>query len=196
MGAVAQPIPAIVPLPGKPMAPVPGKVTVVPKVSNGITVGSNARVARPVSAATCDSGDPAAACFDPATVHATLNPKGIRNPGFPFWVAGVEHTVGQRMPTPPLDMATSAGGWDGGLPRHALDGYAASGCTTGDTRALCSAGKQSHLDMTKEVHRAAPVWFPEDGTDSQRRRPWPSTPAASTPAPPFTWTARRRPGPS
>ena len=86
------------------------------------------------------------------------------------------------MPTPPLDMAAAAGGWDGGLPRHALDGYAASGCATGDTRALCSAGKQSHLDMTKEVHRAAPVWFPEDGTDLEKaamafhaRREHPST---------------------
>ena len=162
------PIPAVVPLPGKAMAPVPGKVTVVPKISNGITVGSNAKVARPVSATACDSGDPAAACFDPANVHASLNPKGIRNPGFPFWIAGVESTVGQRMPTPPLDMHAGAGGWDGGLPRHALDGYAASGCTTGDTRPLCSAGKQSHLDMTKEVHRAAPVWFPEDGTDLEK----------------------------
>ena len=53
----------------------------------------------------------------------------MKNPGFPFWLAGIEDTVGQRMPSPPLDMAVSAGGWDGGLPRHSLDGYAASGCT-------------------------------------------------------------------
>ena len=162
------PIPAVVPLPGRPMAVMPGKVTVVPKVSKGITVGSNAKVARPRNATTCDSGDPAAACTDPANVHATLNPKGIRNPGFPFWIAGVESIVGQRMPTPPLDMAGSAGGWDGGLPRHALDGYAASGCPTGATRGACSVSKQSHLDMTKEVHLAAPVWFPEDGTDLEK----------------------------
>ena len=48
---------------------------------------------------------------------------------------GIEHIVGQRPPTPPLDMLTEqqatalgfnpahAGGWDGGLPRHALEGY-------------------------------------------------------------------------
>jgi hypothetical protein len=131
-------------------------------------VGSNARVARPVDGTTCDSGDPSPACVDHSNFHPTLNPKAIRNPGFPFWVAGLETTVGQRMPTPPLDMAGAAGGWDGGLPRHALDGYAAAGCTTGDTRALCSASKQSHLDMTKEIHRAAPVWFPEDGTDLEK----------------------------
>ena len=48
------PIPAVVPLPGKPMAVMPGKVTVVPKVAGGITVGSNAKVARPVDR--CDRG--------------------------------------------------------------------------------------------------------------------------------------------
>ena len=52
-----------------------GMVTVVPKISVGNTVGSNAKVARPVTAAGvvtgCDSGDPAAACSDPAQIHAT-----------------------------------------------------------------------------------------------------------------------------
>ncbi len=166
------PIPALVPLPGKAMAVMPGKVTVVPKVAGGITLGSNARVARPVADATgvvtgCDSGDPATACSDPAQTHPTLNPNGIRNPGFPFWLAGLESTVGQRMPSPPLDMAVSAGGWDGGLPRHALDGYAAAGCV-GATRGDCAVSNQSPYDMTKTVHKAAPVWFPEDGTDLEK----------------------------
>ena len=166
------PIPALVPLPGKPMAVMPGKVTVVPKVAGGITLGSNAKVARPVADATgvvtgCDSGDPAAACSDPAQTHATLNPLGIRNPGFPFWLAGLESTVGQRMPSPPLDMATSAGGWDGGLPRHALEGYTAAGCV-GAARGDCAVAVQSPYDMTKTIHKAAPVWFPEDGTDLEK----------------------------
>ena len=174
------PIPAVVPLPGKPLAVMPGKVTVVPKIATTTvsatqtvrtTVGSNAKVVRPVTTTTgtmCDSGDPAAACSDPAQRHPTLNPNGIKNPGFPFWLAGVESTVGQRMPSPPLDMDAQAGGWDGGLPRHALDGYAASGCPPGVPRSECAVGTQSRLDMTKEIHKAAPVWFPEDGTDLEK----------------------------
>jgi hypothetical protein len=113
------PIPAVVPLPGKPMAPLPGRVTVVNKVVNGVLVGSNAKV------------------IDRGT-----------NPGFPFWIAGIEDVVGQRPPTPPLDMLTEAQaqalnnspnplwneivpaqaqGFDGGLPRHALEGVTAGG---------------------------------------------------------------------
>ena len=91
------------------------------------------------------------------------------NPGYPFWVAGIDcggadgladptgcrdGIVGQRPTTPPLDMLSdpsdpreqqpssplsnllpdttsktaftnAAGGFDGGLPRHALDGFRA-----------------------------------------------------------------------
>jgi hypothetical protein len=152
------PIPALVPLPGKALAPVPGRVAVVPKVSSGLTVGSNAFVDRTDT--------------DAAAVHPTLNPSGLRNPGFPFWVAGIEHTVGQRAPTPPLDMALAAdpqdGGWDGGLPRHALDGFAASGCTTLAGRAACAHSEESPLSFAKEVLMARPVWFPEDGTDVEK----------------------------
>ena len=146
----------------------------VPKISVGNTVGSNAKVARPVTAGGvvtgCDSGDPAAACSDLAQIHATHNPNGIKNPGFPFWLAGVESTVGQRMPTPPLDMDPDAGGFDGGLPRHSLDGYAASGCATVDATAVAAtrASVQSSIDMTKELHNAKPVWFEEGGTDLEK----------------------------
>jgi hypothetical protein len=28
----------------------------------------------------------------------------LQNPGYPFWVAGIEDIVGQRPPTPQLDM--------------------------------------------------------------------------------------------
>ena len=75
-----------------------------------------------------------------------------------------EGIVGQRMPTPPLDMLTEAGaagagynpalagGWDGGLPRHGLLGYV-SGSLSADT--------QSRLDFRKVVEMAKPVFFPE-----------------------------------
>lgn len=157
---VGSPIPAIVPLPGKAMPPMPAQVTVVPKVSGGVIVGSNARVDRSA---------------------ASRNPDGsLRNPGFPFWIAGIENTVGQRAPTPPLDMLdqtraqalkasgkslwsaidpAQAGGWDGGLPRHALDGYAAGGE---------ASASMTPVDFSKVTTRARPVYFPEEGTDVEQ----------------------------
>ena len=93
------------------------------------------------------------------------------NPGYPFWIAGIENTVGQRPPTPPLDMLTEAqasdlgidtrfgGGVDGGLPRHTLDGYRAGG-TSVDT--------QTRLDFSKVVTRARPLFLPEEGTDLEQ----------------------------
>jgi len=138
------PIPGLVPLPGKAMAPIPGAVTVEPKVVNGKTVGSVAKV-----------------------LDRTINP------GFPFYIAGIESIVGQRGTTPPLDMLASAGGFDGGLPRHSLEGYAAGAETQVNT---------TRLDMTKQVHKAKPVYFPEEGTDMEKvamafhgRRSHPST---------------------
>ncbi len=163
--AAGTPIPALVPLPGKPMAPTPGRVTVVPKVDNGFTVGSLARVDRTdVLPAT----DPTAAQIKaiPGVDGQPINPTGLKNPGFPFWVGGMEDTVGNRNPTPPLDMYKAAGGWDGGLPRHALDGYAASGC--GADHSQCSVSVQSRFDMTKEITKAAPVWFDETGNDVEK----------------------------
>ncbi len=141
------PIPALVPVPGKGMAPLPqAAVSVVPKISKnpatGVekVVGSNAKIERPTD------GSP------------------VGNPGYPFWIAGIEHTVGQRPPTPPLDMKANAGdpasgGWDGGLPRHTLDGVAAGGTFH---------ATQTRLDFSKEMLSAKPVWFPEDGTDVEK----------------------------
>jgi hypothetical protein len=111
------------------------------------------------------------------------------SPGYPFWLAGnscgqggdavtgacPEGIVGQRMPTPPLDMLSEAGamanagnpdpsvvdwsnlggGWDGGLPRHSLLGYVSGGL---------SADTQNRLDFRKVVEMAQPVFFPETGT--------------------------------
>ena len=119
-----------------------------------------------------------------------------KNPGYPFWVAGIEQIVGQRPTTPPLDLATHAkvdelvqkatlgsptydpsyaiyaklkntesGGWDGGLPRHALRGYAA----TPDPAAATEA-HQTRFDLTKVVHVAKPEYFPGGGNRSGTRR--------------------------
>ncbi|MBL0393011.1 hypothetical protein JJ685_17870 [Ramlibacter monticola] len=149
------PIPALVPLPGKGLAPMPAQVTVVtnPLAStfNGKPLGSLAKVV-----------------------------DRSKNPGYPFWVAGMEDTIGHRPPTPPLDMLTKAkaqelkasgkalwsqlqpaqaDGFDGGLPRHAMKGYAAGAATNTVT---------ARLDFSKEFVKAVPVYFPEEGTDLEQ----------------------------
>ena len=41
--------------------------------------------------------------------EANRNADGsLKNPGYPFWIGGMESTVGQRPPTPPLDMLDAA----------------------------------------------------------------------------------------
>ena len=148
------------------------------------------------------------ACVDPDERRtAGAEPDRIRNPGFPFWIAGVEDTIGQRTPTPPLDMAPAAGGWDGGLPRHALDGSRVGLHDRADAPAGAAIGRAqrvaSRLDEGDQEgqgrscsRRTGPTWS---------RPPWPSTPSASIPAPSPCSTARttpaassptaRRPGP-
>lgn len=160
------PIPAIVPLPGKALPPMPGKVTVVPKIAqggeddDGRIVGSLARVDRSETNRNADGT--------------------LKNPGFPFWIGGMESSVGQRPPTPPLDMLdpakaqalrdsgkalwanldpTQAGGWDGGLPRHSLDGWSAGGEAEVTTSAL---------DFSKIIEKAKPIYFPEEGTEVEQ----------------------------
>nr|WP_319528252.1 manganese-oxidizing multicopper oxidase MnxG [Pseudomonas laurentiana] len=178
------PIPAVVPLPGKAMAPMPGRVAVVPKLAESL-----------VAAQDDDEGDEAgddshAQDAGPRAIgslawvdrsEANRNADGtLKNPGYPFWIGGLESTVGQRPPTPPLDMLDPAkarelrdsgnalwrnldpdqvGGWDGGLPRHALDGVAAGGQALTTTTAL---------DFSKQVTRAKAVFLPEEGTDVEQ----------------------------
>jgi hypothetical protein len=93
------PIPALVPMPTIPMAPLPSDVYI-----------KNGQVAygKPT-----DPPDP-------------LDPKGEKkvkeNPGFPFFIPGV---AGARAPHPPLDFAldpVTSDPLDGGLPRHVVTG--------------------------------------------------------------------------
>ena len=167
------PIPALVPLPGKPMPLMPARVEIVAKDANGDGVADS-------SQARVDRSD-----TDPALVGPG-NPTGLKNPGYPFWIAGVDDggngtqgLVGQRSTTPPLDMLTEtdaaalatsdplfaavtpnlAGGFDGGLPRHALDGYKAGGQ---------SINTQTRLDFSKIITVARPVYFPESGTELEK----------------------------
>jgi hypothetical protein len=170
------PIPAIVPLPGKAMPQMPAAVSVaaVDRGSHSILGGRSGPDGIP---------DSSQAVVDRVSVAGVDGVPGTADdvsPGYPFWLAGNEcgvptttdacpqGMVGQRMPTPPLDMLTEAGatangyspaqagGWDGGLPRHALLGYVSGGL---------SADTNSRLDFRKVIELAMPVYFPETGTD-------------------------------
>ncbi len=172
------PIPAIVPLPGKALPPMPGKVVVVPKLS-GETLAAGQEPGDDSQASNGLRAVGSLALVDRSEANRNVD-GSLKNPGYPFWIGGVESTVGQRPPTPPLDMldaqtATAlrdsgkalwaaldpaqAGGWDGGLPRHALDGWAAGGEAQVTT---------SVLDMSKTLDRAKPVYFPEEGTEVEQ----------------------------
>jgi hypothetical protein len=181
---VGTPIPGVVPLPGKGLPLMPDEVVVVQKNANpgvedvpGVQLpeSSQAYVVREDEA----------------------GPRELLNPGFPFWIAGVEcgdidcdrGSVGQRPPTPPLDMLTEAqaaglrasdstlfgtlnslsgnanGGWDGGLPRHSLDGFTAVGGRIPD---VVFHQEQTKFSFDKEVLKAKPLWYPETGTDLEQ----------------------------
>jgi len=174
------PIPALVPLPGKPMPPMPGEVKVV-AVDRGDWSIATGRVA------------PNALGQGPDSAQAVVVDRS-KNPGFPFWVGGNEcgiptetdpcplGIVGQRSTTPPLDMLTEAGaqtadhnpklagGWDGGLPRHALRGYTSGGASVDSDNAALTADPVAilRLNFSKIVERAQPVYFPEVGTDLEQ----------------------------
>jgi len=184
------PIPAIVPLPGKGMAPMPAGVQVVAvdRGKHSLLGGRSGPDGIP------DSGQAIVDMASVAGADGVLGTKDDISPGFPFFIAGnscgpggatdgtlggtvcPEGTVGQRAPTPPLDMMTEAGaaalspsntdptapnwsqlggGWDGGLPRHNLLGYVSGGL---------SADTQNRLDFRKVIKMAKPVFFPETGT--------------------------------
>jgi len=171
---VGTPIPAIVPLPGKAMAPTPAKVTVVAN-STRFSVGPNANM--PVGSVAKIEREGAEGMKGGDNTIGTADD---RNPGYPFWIAGIEETVGQRPPTPVLDMLSKEkatelkenGGWlwqdlepaqadgfDGGLPRHALKGYAAGGH---------SEMEISTTDFSKVVTKADVVFFKEEGEDYEK----------------------------
>jgi hypothetical protein len=155
------PIPAIVPLPGKALPPIPGKVQVVAvdKDGDGTPESSQALLDPSDTDPALVDTRPVVASADPNISENQLNPTGLRNPGYPFWIAGIDATVGQRPPTPPLDMLAEAGGWDGGLPRHTLDGYAVGGVTH---------SHETRTDFSKGIDVAKAHFLPELGTPFER----------------------------
>jgi len=179
------PIPAVVPLPGAALAPMPGEVVIVQKNANPP-----------------QDNDPDSS--QAHVIRTDVDGEGkLKNPGYPFWIAGVDcggdadactqGVVGQRAPTPPLDMLSEQqaqqlraeepalfaelnplagsenGGWDGGLPRHSLDGFlAVQGATPGRLDPGIVQQEQTKLSFAKEFFKAKPVWFPEGGTDLEQ----------------------------
>ncbi len=144
--ATGAPIPALVPLPTKAMAPVPAKVQIVPVIDPkvpGQVDGYAAKVSNQ-----CDRMD-------------GKNTGTCTNPGYPFFVPGV---AGHRAPAPPLDFApalTVTGApitkngkqvyLDGGLARHVI----LSGTE--------SIERHNQWDFTKEDSVLTAVEVPERG---------------------------------
>jgi hypothetical protein len=159
------PIPALVPLPGKALPPMPGAVEVVARTDkDGKEIGSVAKFNEPPVAG------PDGKVSDDAI-------KAANNPGYPFWIAGIDKTVGSRPTTPPLDMyspesalrrwqddhdGSGLEGWNGGLPRHALMGLSQGSDVDHDHTMF------TRLSAAKRIELAHPYYFPEEGTPMER----------------------------
>jgi hypothetical protein len=137
--AVGTPIPAIVPLPGKPLAPPPTPVRLV-----------DGQIDRDHAFAQADAAFEAWR-DDPSTAEPWFSP------GYPFYIPG---RAGHRAPHPPLDFALDEEGKprDGGLPRHVVVDNAGSAFSSAETR----------LDFHKEVLAMEALNLDEEGTPLEK----------------------------
>lgn len=115
------PIPAVVPLPGRPMAPMPARVQVAPRTR---LFGSQVDFL-----------------------------EREKNPGYPFFIAGV---AGHRPPKPPLETLD-----DGGLPRHVITGGAQGSSSTHHV--------ETRMSFDKRLAAVRAVFLPEEGTEAEIR---------------------------
>jgi hypothetical protein len=146
--AAGTPIPAIVPLPTKAMAPIPAQVELVPvqdPKNPGKLDGYEAK-----TIAKCDRLD--------GSTQGTCT-----NPGFPFFVPGV---AGHRAPPPPLDFAPALNAssqpilgpdgkptyLDGGLARHVV------------LSATVDGERHNKWDFSKDNHTMVARELAEEGT--------------------------------
>lgn len=148
------PIPAVVPLPTLPMAPLPARTKLCPidrHWDGNQVLGPDGN---------CPSFDAAAAAGEAAFV-AKADVGAGRDPGYPFYIPGI---AGQRVPHPPLgyapDKSPQAAGQtaylDGGLARH-----------------ITLAGEVSNdhfnaWDFSKDLDSVLAVPLPEAGTPLER----------------------------
>ena len=151
------PIPAIVPLPSRPMAPMPlDSVSVVATTLPGASQASSQ----------IDVNGDGTADVEQSWLAGMTNPDGqpvvAGNPGYPFFIAGV---AGHRPPTPPLDIPD---GQDGGLSRHVITGGTATSFVT-------------PRDFNKILDTAQITYVPEEGTPAEQAamgfhaQPWHAT---------------------
>jgi manganese oxidase len=141
--AAGTPIPAVVPMPTLPMAPVPAKIVITPvKV-------------------------PAAGGLALPGFHAELAPgeEPGRNPGYPFFIPGI---AGRRAPQPPLDFARdelTGQPLDGGLPRHIVLG----GTPPYQKETSFDFSRDNYLDQNGDPNgKLLAQQLPEDGTPTER----------------------------
>ncbi len=119
--ALGTPIPAVVPLPGRPMAPMPAHILILPREE-----GPGSRLEFP---------------------------EPHKNPGYPFFIAGV---AGHRPPRAPRETLD-----DGGLPRHVITGGARGGESFRHA--------ETRLSFDKQLVAVKAAFLPEEGTEAERR---------------------------
>ena len=141
--ATGTPVPAIVPMPTLPMAPIPARVKIVPVTVNATTAGF---------AAETDMADP----------------NIVNGPGYPFFIPGV---AGQRVPHPPLDFAPDEANpgkfLDGGLPRFIALKELSAPCVSPNVTG-CMYEKHNRWDFTKFNDKLKAVELAEDGTPIEK----------------------------
>ena len=142
------PIPAVVPLPTLPMAPLPAKVVLR---DNGTSIS----VCRTLAGGTTE-------CI---SNREAGNPTGTwKNPGYPFFIPGLG---GQRAPHPPLDFAKEnpadpkSPDLDGGLPRHLI-----GPCPP--NQSCTAAPPLNGIDFSKTLVAVKASELPEDGTQIEK----------------------------
>jgi manganese oxidase len=160
------PIPALVPMPTLPMAPVPAYVKIQKGTNiNGATITTGGQIAIggtcqsnkvdniPLASGTCVNGQH----YDGKTVNGqfVVTPT-MENPGYPFFIPGV---AGLRAPHPPLDFAVGTDGkqLDGGLPRHLIYSDGGTPPTQSETQ----------YDWSKDLVAATAVQLDEHGQPAE-----------------------------
>ena len=144
--AAGTPIPALVPMPTLPMAPIGAQVKIV-----GVTVPGTS---------------------SPAGFGIEVNmadPNIANGPGFPFFIPGL---AGQRPPHPPLDFAPDEADaanpfLNGGLPRFLAIREMSPPCT-GSNVTGCLYEKHNRWDFSKFNDKLKAVSLAEDGTEVEK----------------------------